>query len=63
MRKCLKNAHADVSSEARGLMFGQSLHLHPYFVYASGKVSDELQTRQRLCRSHTHNMDSDEDYD
>ena len=28
----LVNTHADVSSEARGLNFGLSLHLHPYFV-------------------------------
>ena len=26
------NAHADISSEARGLNFGLSLYLHPYFV-------------------------------
>ena len=42
MRKCLlKTDHADVSSEARGLNVGLGLHIHPYFVYASGKGSDE----------------------
>ena len=28
------NAHVDISSRARGLNFGLSLHLHPYFVFA-----------------------------
>ena len=28
------NPHAEVSSRARGLNFGCSLYLHPYFVYA-----------------------------
>ena len=28
------HAHADVSSENRGLKFGLSLYLHPNFVYA-----------------------------
>ena len=31
----LINTHADVSSEARGLNFSLSFHLHPYNVYAS----------------------------
>ena len=35
------NAHSDVSSRARGLNFGLSLHLHPYFVYASSEDSGE----------------------
>ena len=32
------NPHADVSSRARGLKFGLSLHLHPYFEYASSEA-------------------------
>ena len=32
---------------AEGLMFGSSLHLHPYFVYASSKGSGET---AHLCR-------------
>ena len=39
------NAHADVSSRARGLNFGQRLYLHPYFVYTSSKGSG----RSALC--------------
>ena len=35
----LIKAHAEVSSEARGLNFCQSLHLHPYFMYASSAGS------------------------
>ena len=35
------NTHADVSSRYRGLKFGTSLHLHPFFVYASIKTSSE----------------------
>ena len=31
----LINTHSSVSSYARGLNFGPSLHLHPYFVYVS----------------------------
>ena len=31
------NAHSDISSETRGLSFGPSLHLHPYFVYESNE--------------------------
>ena len=38
------NAHADVSSRARGLHIGLSdsrhVYTHPYFVYASSKSSD-----------------------
>ena len=37
----LTNAHAVVKSEARGLTFGLSLHLHPYFVYVSSKCTFE----------------------
>ena len=33
--------HIGVSSGARGIFFGLSLHLHPYFVYASSKCSGE----------------------
>ena len=37
----LINAHADISSNVRGLDFGLSLHLHPCFMYASSKGSGE----------------------
>ena len=33
----LINAHADIFSIARSLNFGLSLHLHPFFVYASSE--------------------------
>ena len=39
--------HIQISSEARGLMFGFKLHLHPYFMCASSEVSDET---AHLCR-------------
>ena len=32
------NAHADVSSRTKGLKFGWSLHIHPYFCEGSGKT-------------------------
>ena len=32
------NAHADFSHGARGLHFGMSFYLHPYFEYASIKA-------------------------
>ena len=35
------NTHVYTSIEARGLMFGMSLHLYQNFVYASIQVSDE----------------------
>ena len=35
----LIKAHANVCSEARGLNLGLSLHLSPYFVYASSEGS------------------------
>ena len=38
-RKPLINAYTDVSSEARGLNFDLSLHLHPYFMHASNEGS------------------------
>ena len=37
----LIKAHVDESSGARGLNFNSSLHLHPYFVYASSEGSGE----------------------
>ena len=37
-----KHPHAYVSSGARGLIFGLSLHLHQYFVYASREGSSEF---------------------
>ena len=42
------NAHAEVSSGARGLNFDLSLHLYPYFAYASGEGSDETAHMRRL---------------
>ena len=33
------NAHADMSNMANGLIFGLSLHLHPYFVHMSSEGS------------------------
>ena len=33
--KHLLNTHTDVSSGARGINVGPSLHLHPNFVYVS----------------------------
>ena len=33
------NAHADVFSIARGLIFSLDLHLDPYFVYAQARQS------------------------
>ena len=38
----LINAHADVSNGERGLDFGLSLHLHPFFVYVSSKALTSL---------------------
>ena len=43
------NAHAGVSSGSRGLTVGVSLHLHPYFMYASSEGSGQsAQTHQSL---------------
>ena len=42
------NDHADISSGARGLNFGLSLHLHPEFVYASSGYSDEHARKRML---------------
>ena len=33
VQKPLSNVHANVLRRARGLNFGVSHHLHPYFVY------------------------------
>ena len=41
MCKSLLNAYANISSGPRGLNFGQSLYLHPYFVRFSSKGSGE----------------------
>ena len=35
------NAHADISTVARGLNFGMSLHLHIYFMHAINEGSGE----------------------
>ena len=39
--KSLMDVRADVYSEARDLNIGQSVHLHPCFVYASSERSGE----------------------
>ena len=38
-QKPLINAHVDISSKTTGLIFGQSLHLHPYLMYANSEGS------------------------
>ena len=43
--------HADVSVEARGLNFGLSLDLHPYFMYVSSKGSGKSGPMHRLTRA------------
>ena len=43
----LINENAD--SEVRDLYFGLSLHLHPYFVYASSQVSGKSAHMRRLA--------------
>ena len=43
------NAHADVFSGARGLNFGMSLHLNPYFGYASIEGSGEAAHLRRFA--------------
>ena len=35
------NTQAELSSSARGLIFGLSLYLYPYFVYSSSRCSGE----------------------
>ena len=37
----LINNHSDISIKARGLMFGTSLHLHPFFVYGRSEGSSK----------------------
>ena len=43
------NAHADVFSGAKGLNFGMSLHLYPYFGYASIEGSGEVAHLRRFA--------------
>ena len=43
------NAHIDVSSRTRGLYFGPTLHLYPYFVYMSSEGSDQY-FREKLSQ-------------
>ena len=45
----LLNAHADLFSWTRGLMFGLSLHLHPYFVYVSSEGCGESEHMPRFA--------------
>ena len=50
MHITLINVHAYISSNARDSNFKLSHHLHPYFVYANRKCSDES---VQMHRSHT----------
>ena len=43
------NAHADISRRARGLNFGLSLPLLPYFVYARRKGSGKTARMRSLA--------------
>ena len=43
-------ARADISSGAKGLYFGVTLHLHPYFVKASSEGSGVSGRMHRLTR-------------
>ena len=44
------NDHADISSGARGLNFGLSLHPYPYLVYASSECSNKhARMRMLVC--------------
>ena len=43
------NAHTDLSSGARGISFGPSLHLHPYDVYMGSEGSGESALLRRLA--------------
>ena len=45
----LTNAHADVSSEARGLNFGLRLYPDPYLVYARSECSSLSAHMRRLA--------------
>ena len=49
----LMNAHTDVFSGDRGLKFGLSLHLYPYFLYASSEGSGESAHMRRLAWAFT----------
>ena len=51
LRKPSIKHHADISSRTRGPNFGTSLHLHPYFVYASSEGSGEYVHMRRLART------------
>ena len=42
------NVHSRLSSSARDLIFGLSLPLLPYFMYASSECSDETARMRRL---------------
>ena len=43
------NAHADICGGARGVNFGESLHLYPCLVYASSDGSGEPVHLHRLA--------------
>ena len=43
------NAHAYVSSRAWGSKFSLSMHLHPFYVYASSEGYDESAHMRRLA--------------
>ena len=36
------NVHADICSQARGIKFGLSIHLHPFFVHACIEGSGQI---------------------
>ena len=44
----LMNAHADISSKARGRCHSQSLLLHSFSAYAGRKTAVQAQTRMNL---------------
>ena len=52
MCKCSEvNFNGDVSIKVRCLNFGQSLHLHLFFVYASREGSDQSAHMLILCQN------------
>ena len=45
----LINVNGDISSIARDLKFGLSIHLHPYFVYAISEGSGDSAHMRRIA--------------
>ena len=52
----LINVHADVSSGARYLQFGLTLHLQLYFMYASSEGAGEFAHMHKVVFSATDGM-------